>query len=132
MVNQVILDQQHANRKVPPAIEGTRQIDQASIDQIESTETPSQRTKTIMTIFQTLFNNKKETFPNWSQVQRLLERKSLEEIRSHSHENKISQATIEMAEDHLREVEFEDEQEVPETKNAADVFLEWIHATIYH
>ena len=37
-----------------------------------------------------------------------------------------------MAEDNLREVEFDDEQEVPETKSAADVFLEWIHATIYH
>ena len=85
-----------------------------------------------MTIFQTLLNNKKETFPNWSQVQRLLERKDLEAIRSYSHENKISQATVESAEEQLKDVGYEDQSEEEDSRNAADVFLEWIHATIYH
>lgn len=82
-----------------------------------------------MTIFQTLLNNKKETFPNWSQVQRLLERKSLDEIRCYSHENKVSQASIEAAEELLQEVENEEQGN---DGAAADVFLEWVHATVYH
>jgi hypothetical protein len=51
-------------------------------------------------------------------VQRLLERKDLEEIRSYSHENKISIASIEIAEDQLREIEYDDQSEVTDGKYA--------------